>query len=93
MNRGDDRPGGDDRSADAANRGRRTREIGIRELKHHASEAIARVAEGERAVVTRRGRPVAVILSLDESLEFMLGYADEFALARADALGRLDADE
>jgi prevent-host-death family protein len=72
---------------------RQTREVGIRELKHHASEVIKRIAEGERVVVTRRGMPVAVILSLDEALEFALGYAEEFVRARADALDHVEADE
>ena len=38
--------------------------------------------------MTRRGQIVAVILSLDESLEFVIGYAEEFTRARAEALER-----
>ena len=70
---------------------RRTREVGIRELKHRTSEVIDRVAQGERVAVTRRGRIVAVILSLDESLEFVLGYAEDFTRARAEATESTDA--
>jgi prevent-host-death family protein len=44
-------------------------EIGLRELKIHASEIVRSVRE-ERAryVITQRGRPVAVLLPLDEPL-------------------------
>lgn len=44
-------------------------EIGVRELKTHASEIVRSVRE-ERAryVITQRGRPVAVLLPLDEPL-------------------------
>ena len=65
--------------------GRVTREVDIRELKARASEVIERIAEGERAVVTRHGRPVAVVLSIEESLEFALAHAEEFIQARRHA--------
>jgi len=44
-------------------------EIGVRQLKTHASEIVRSVRE-ERAryVITQRGRPVAVLLPLDEPL-------------------------
>jgi prevent-host-death family protein len=70
-----------------------TREVGIRELKHRTSEVIDRVARGDRVAVTRRGHIVAVILSLEESLEFVLGYAEEFTLARAEAQASTEAGE
>ncbi|HET7876421.1 MAG TPA: type II toxin-antitoxin system prevent-host-death family antitoxin, partial [Methylomirabilota bacterium] len=35
--------------------------VGIRELKNQLSRYLKRVGEGERLVVTERGRPVAVI--------------------------------
>jgi len=69
----------------AATSGRTTREVGIRELKNKASEVIDRVASGERAVVTRRNEPAAVILSIDEALEFVLAHAEDFVLARRQA--------
>jgi prevent-host-death family protein len=59
-----------------------TREIGVKELKNTASAVIDRVANGERVVVTRRNRLAAVILSIDESLEFVLAHAEEFVRAR-----------
>jgi len=42
-------------------------EIGVRQLKTHASEIVRSVRE-ERAryVITQRGKPVAVLLPLDE---------------------------
>jgi prevent-host-death family protein len=36
--------------------------VGIRELKAHLSEYVARVAAGEEVVVTDRGRPVARVV-------------------------------
>jgi prevent-host-death family protein len=43
-------------------------EIGVRELKIKASEIIRRVTENrKRYVVTRRGRPVAAIIPIDEA--------------------------
>jgi prevent-host-death family protein len=44
-------------------------EIGVRELKTHASEIVRSVREKRaRYVITQRGRPVAVLLPLDEPL-------------------------
>jgi prevent-host-death family protein len=43
-------------------------DIGIRELKTHASEIVRKVKEeGRRYVVTRHGRPVAVIVPIEEA--------------------------
>jgi prevent-host-death family protein len=39
--------------------------VGIRELKAHLSEYIRRVGEGEKIVVTHRGKDVAVIQAPD----------------------------
>ncbi len=45
------------------------RSVGIRELKAHTSEIVEAVyATGERVQITRRGRPVAVLLSAPEAL-------------------------
>jgi len=42
-------------------------EIGIRKLKTHASEIVRSVREQRaRYVITQRGRPVALLLPLDE---------------------------
>jgi antitoxin (DNA-binding transcriptional repressor) of toxin-antitoxin stability system len=35
--------------------------VGVRDLKNRLSEFLRRVADGERIVVTDRGRPVAVL--------------------------------
>jgi prevent-host-death family protein len=37
-----------------------------KELKNHTGEVLQRVRRGERVTVTRRGRPIAVILSIDD---------------------------
>ena len=41
-------------------------EIGVRELRQHASRWLARVQAGEAFVVTDRGRPVARLGPLEE---------------------------
>ncbi len=57
--------------------------VGVRQLKNRLSEFLRRVKNGEKVVVTERGRPVAVIsspasTSSDERLEAMVrkGLAD-----------------
>jgi prevent-host-death family protein len=57
--------------------------IGIRELKARASEVIARSERGERFLVTKRGRPVSILLPVDAS-EF-----EDFILANSPELVRL----
>lgn len=42
-------------------------DIGIRELKAKLSECVRRAREGERIIVTDRGRPVAQLTPLDDS--------------------------
>jgi len=37
-------------------------QIGVRELRQHASRYLARVATGERIEVTSRGRPIAMLV-------------------------------
>ena len=41
-----------------------TSNVGIRALQQHASAVVARVAAGERIVVTDRGRPAALLVPL-----------------------------
>ena len=43
--------------------------VGIRDLKNRLSEFLRRVADGERLVVTDRGRPVAIISPPEEKDE------------------------
>ncbi len=42
-------------------------EIGVREIRQHASEYLRRVERGESFCITSRGRPVAVMLPLAEA--------------------------
>jgi prevent-host-death family protein len=57
-------------------------EIGIKELKNTASKVIDDVEAGERIVVTRRGRPAAVIMSMEDAEDFVLAHAEEFVRMR-----------
>ena len=63
-------------------------EIGIKELKATTSSVIDEVESGSAFVVTRRGRPAAVLLPVDEAEDLVLANADEFVrqrrLARTD---------
>jgi prevent-host-death family protein len=40
--------------------------VGVKELKNRLSEYLRRVANGERVIVTERGRPVATLAAIDE---------------------------
>jgi len=40
--------------------------IGVRELKAKAAEILRRAEQGERIVLTRRGRPVAAIVAIED---------------------------
>ncbi len=57
-------------------------EIGIKELKNTASRVIEEVEAGERIVVTKRGRPAAVIMSMEDAEDFILAHAKEFVEMR-----------
>ncbi len=57
-------------------------EIGIKELKNTVSRVIEDVEAGDRVVVTKRGRPAAVIMSVDEAEDFVLAHAEEFVRMR-----------
>jgi prevent-host-death family protein len=57
-------------------------EIGIKELTNTASKVIDDVEAGERIVVTRRGRPAAVIMSMEDAEDFVLAHAEEFVRMR-----------
>jgi prevent-host-death family protein len=45
------------------------KEIGIRELKDSAPELVRRASQGERFVVTRYGKPAALLLPLADEAE------------------------
>jgi prevent-host-death family protein len=68
-------------------------EIGVEELKSTASAVIAQVEAGRAFVVTKRGRPAAVLMPIDEAETFVLANSDTYARMRrvgraADAKGR-----
>jgi prevent-host-death family protein len=58
------------------------REIGVKDLKNDASRVIDDVAGGARYVVTKRGRPTALIMSMDDAEDFVLAHAEEFVAMR-----------
>jgi prevent-host-death family protein len=57
-------------------------EIGVKELKNTASRVIESVEAGERFIVTKRGRPAAVIMSVEDAEDFVLAHAAEFVEMR-----------
>jgi prevent-host-death family protein len=61
-------------------------EVTVKELKAHASALIRRVEAGERAVVTRHRRQVALLIPISEAREFVTAYANEFVTERGAGL-------
>jgi prevent-host-death family protein len=60
--------------------------VGVRELKVHASDIVQRAEAGEAFLVTRRGKPVAVVLPFGvEAEDLILGHAPAFIKLREDA--------
>lgn len=60
--------------------------VAIRELKAKASEIVRSVEQGEAFLVTKRGRPVAVVLPFDVDAEdLILAEGDPFVRMRARA--------
>lgn len=57
-------------------------EIGIKELKSGASRVVDEVAAGRSYVVTKRGRPAAVIVSVEEAEDIVLANAEELITMR-----------
>lgn len=43
-------------------------EVGVREIRQHASEYLRRVEHGESLCITSRGHPVAVVLPVAEAV-------------------------
>jgi len=60
-------------------------EIGVKELKATASAVIEQVEAGAAFIVTKRGRPAAVLLPLDEAEDLVLANADEYVRMRREA--------
>lgn len=67
------------------------REITVKELASAASRLLDEVEAGERVIVTRGGRPTAVIVSMEDAEDFILAHADEFVRMRAQARHDYDA--
>ncbi len=67
-------------------------EIGIRELKAAASQVIDEVEGGAAYVVTKRGKPAAVLLPIDEAEDIVLANAGEFVRMRRRGLTAYKAD-
>jgi prevent-host-death family protein len=60
-------------------------EIGVKQLKATASAVIDEVEAGASYVVTRRGRPAAVLLPVEEAEDLVLANADEYIRLRRQA--------
>lgn len=60
-------------------------EIGVKELKATASAVIEDVERGAAYVVTKRGRPAAVLLPVEEAEDLVLANADEYIRLRRQA--------
>jgi prevent-host-death family protein len=65
-------------TADKKREGRTIAEIGLKELKATASAVIDEVEGGAAYVVTKRGRPAAVLLPVKEAEDLVLANADEY---------------
>ncbi|MGH7541088.1 MAG: type II toxin-antitoxin system Phd/YefM family antitoxin [Gemmatimonadota bacterium] len=57
-------------------------EIGIKDLKAAASKVIDEVQRGGSYIVTRRGRPAAAIVPIEDAEDLVLANADEFIRMR-----------
>ncbi len=60
-------------------------EIGVKELKATASSIIEEVEAGAAFVVTKRGRPAAVLLPIEEAEDIVLANADAYVRMRREA--------
>lgn len=60
-------------------------EIGVKELKATASAVIEEVEAGAAYVVTKRGRPAAVLMPIEEAEDLVLANADEYLQMRRQA--------
>ena len=60
-------------------------EIGVKELKASASAVILDVEGGAAYVVTKRGRPAAVLLPVEEAEDLVLANANEYVKMRRQA--------
>jgi prevent-host-death family protein len=60
-------------------------EIGVKELKATASSVIEQVEAGTAFVVTKRGRPAAVLMPIEDAEDVVLASANEYIQQRRDA--------
>jgi prevent-host-death family protein len=60
-------------------------EIGVKELKATASSIIEEVEAGAAYIVTKRGRPAAVLLPVEDAEDLVLANADEYVRQRRQA--------
>ena len=60
-------------------------EIGIKELKSGASRVVDEVAAGRSYVITKRGRPAAVMVPVEDAEDLVLANAEEFITMRREA--------
>lgn len=67
--------------------------VGIRELQHNAAGVVRRVEEGERLVITRQNRPVAVLVGMAEVGDFVFTFAEEFVERRREGESELEDGE
>jgi|ERR1700730_3284249 len=68
--------------------------IGVRQLKNEAPAIVRRAEAGEVVFISRRGRPVAVVLPFDLDVEsLILAKGDHFVRQREAALALLQAGE
>jgi prevent-host-death family protein len=66
-------------------------EIGVKELKATASSVIDRVEGGAAFIITKRGRPAAVLLPIEDAEDLVLANADEYVRMRREARAAYEA--
>ena len=57
-------------------------QIGVKELKATASAVIDDVEAGAAYVITKRGRPAAVLLPIEDAEDLVLANAEQFVRMR-----------
>jgi prevent-host-death family protein len=67
-------------------------ELRASELQRSVAAALARVAEGERLIITRHGQPVAVLVSAWTGIDLALAGSERYALLRAEAREELEQE-
>jgi len=60
-------------------------EIGVKEFKATASAVLDEVEGGTAFVVTKRGRPTAVLLPIEEAEDLVLANTDAYVRMRKEA--------